>query len=248
MNTQIEQPRKRKFNITLMLWLYAAIFGIPTMLIITEYLVSDQQYPQILWVVPIALIAVMFYKIANIFYSVRQQQIKAGIIASPSSQKGTVVYQNAAKTPTPDIKEIKAISFAGKAEVIWLLVIGIVSFAAFIAARIESFPSAVVFIAGAVACVFALPFGLIAIAVILSALLQIFTPSGGSSIPLFPWKGSVDGLSPDQLREFEAKPRMNRFAKVYLWLSVNSLVGAAVTLIAFVCLYTFMQLVQQQHH
>ncbi len=159
-----------------------------------------------------------------------------------------VLCENVKEIHTGKIKQTKAINFAGKTEVIWLLVIGIVSLAAFIVSRVETFPSAVVFMAGAVACVFALPFGLIAIAVILSMLLQIFTPGGGSAIPLFPWKSSVDGLSPDRLREFQAKPRMNRFAIVYLWLAVNSLVGAAVALIAFACLYTFMQFVQQKHH
>jgi hypothetical protein len=120
--------------------------------------------------------------------------------------------------------------------------------AAFITARIEAFPPAVVYAAGTVACVFALPFGLIVIAVILSGILQIFTPGGGSAIPLFAWKGSVDGLSPDQLREFHAKPRLLRFAQVYLWLAANSLVGAVIALIAFAGLYTLMQFAQQKPH
>ena len=248
MSTQNELPGKRKFNLALVLWLYAAIFGIPGMLIITAYFVSDQQYPQMLWVVPIALIAIMLYKIGTLLYLAKKLQMKDGIIILPSSQKKMAVCQNSPKISTPDVIEPKVISFAGKVEVIWLLAIGIASFTAFLVARIESFPSGIVLIAGVVAGVFALPFGFIAIAVILSGLLQMFTPGGGSSIPLFPWKGSVDGLSPEQLREFAAKPRMNRFAYVYLWLAVNSLVGAAIALIAFACLYTFMQLVQKEHH
>jgi len=137
--------------------------------------------------------------------------------------------------------------FAGKTEVICLVVIGIVSLAGFIIAFVEAFPRAVLLAAGAVACVFALPFALIVIAVTLVTVLQIFTPGGGSAIPLFGWKGSVDGLSLAQRREFEAKPRMVRFAKVYLWLAVNSLVGALAALVAFACLYAFMQFAQQRH-
>src|ERR1017187_5704123 len=106
-----------------------------------------------------------------------------------------------------------------------------------LASLIENFPRAVVWGTEAFACIFGLPLALIAIAVILVALLQIFTPGGGDAIPLFRWKGGVDGLSLAQRHEFEAKPRLVRFAKVHLWLAVNSLVGAAITLVAFAGLY-----------
>ena len=86
-------------------------------------------------------------------------------------------------------------SFAGKTEVIWLLVVGIVSLAAFITSRIEAFPLTVVFTSEAVACVFALPFGLIAIAAIFSAMVQLFTPGGGNAIALFVWDGGVARLA-----------------------------------------------------
>lgn len=79
-------------------------------------------------------------------------------------------------------------------------------------------------------------------------LLQAFTSGGGSALPLFAWKGGVDGLSPVDRSEFEAKPPMIRFAKVYLWLAVNSLVGALITLIAFAALYILMQIAQQKNH
>jgi hypothetical protein len=163
--------------------------------------------------------------------------IAEGAIAQAQSPKKTVSAETPAQT-----------YFAGKTEVIWLVVIGIVSLAAFIASLIEAFPSAVVVAAGALACVFALPLVLIVTAVILAAIVQIFTPGGGGAIPLFGWKGGVDGLSLVQRHEFEAKPRMLRFAKVHLWLAVNSLVGALITAVAFAAIYTLMQFAQRPNH
>jgi hypothetical protein len=139
------------------------------------------------------------------------------------------------------------VSFAGKTEVIWLLFIGIVSGVAFIVSLAEGASIAVDRATGLVAGVFPLPFALIVIAVILSGIFQIFTPRGGSAIPLFGWRGGVDGLSSEERMEFESKPRIARFAKVYLWLAVNSLVGAAIALIAFAGLYVMMRFAQQQH-
>jgi len=139
-------------------------------------------------------------------------------------------------------------SFGGEAELIWLVGIGILSFAAYIVSRIASFPTALIYATGAVACVFALPLGLIVISGILSILLQIFTPGGGSAIPLFPFELGVDGLSSAQVLEFKANPRMHRFTKVYVWLAVNSLVGAAVTVVAFAGLYALMEFARQSHH
>ncbi len=138
--------------------------------------------------------------------------------------------------------------FAGKAEVKWLVATGIVAAAAFIASLVGKLPHALVLAAGAFACVFALPLALIVIAVILAGIVQIFSPGGGAAIPLFAWKGGVDGLSPAEIREFEAKPRQHRFIKVYLYLAVNSLVGAVMTLLAFAALYALMQFAQQQKH
>jgi hypothetical protein len=137
---------------------------------------------------------------------------------------------------------------AAKAELIWLAVIGVISLAGFIASLTEALPRTFVFATGAMACVFALPLALIVVAAILAAIIQIFTPGGGSAIPLFAWKGGVDGLSPGQCREFQAKPRMVRFAKVYVWLAVNSIVGAVITLVAFAGIYALMQFAQQPNH
>ncbi len=141
-----------------------------------------------------------------------------------------------------------ATSFAGKAEIIWLVVLGVLSAAAFIAALTQGFSTVVVWATGALAAVFALPFALLLVAVVLAVIVQIFTPGGGSAIPILGWKGGVDGLSPDQRRAFEARPRAVRFGKVYVWLAVNSLVGAAITLAAFAALYALMQFAQQPNH
>lgn len=139
-------------------------------------------------------------------------------------------------------------SFGGEPEVIWLVGIGILSFVAYIVSRMASFPAVLTYATGFVACVFAIPLGLIVVAGVLSMLIQIFTPGGGSPIPLFPWKCDVDGLSSAQVREFRAKPRMHRLARVYIWLAVNSLVGAAVTLVAFAGLYALMEFARQSRH
>jgi hypothetical protein len=143
---------------------------------------------------------------------------------------------------------LAATMFAGKREVLWLILIGMVSLAALIMSLVENFPRPAVYSVGAIACVFALPWLLVVVAVILAVIVQIFTPGGGPTIPLFVWKGGVDGILFSRLQEFEAKSPLGRFAKVYLWLVVNSVVGAVVTLLAFGALYVFMQFVQTQKH
>ncbi len=136
-------------------------------------------------------------------------------------------------------------SFGGKPEIISFLVIGILSLATFVVSLTESSPTILAFVTGAISCIFALPFGLIVIAGILSEVLQVFTPGGGRAIPLFVWNGGIDGLSPAEFREFRSSPTVYRFAKVYLWLVVNSLIGVVVTLVAFACLYAFMEFIRQ---
>ena len=148
----------------------------------------------------------------------------------------------------PRVTEPNTVSFAGKAEIVWLIFVGMVSLAALIASINQATPRAIVWATGAVACVFALPLALIVIAAILAIIVQIFTPGGGSVIPLFGWKGGVDGLSPAERREFQAKPCVVRFAKVYVWLAVNSLVGALIALAAFAAIYVLMQIAQQPKH
>jgi hypothetical protein len=138
--------------------------------------------------------------------------------------------------------------FAGKAEVKWLVAIGILSAAVYITSLVEKCPHFLVWATGAFACVFALPLGLIVIAVILAGIISIFTPGGASAIPLFAWKGGVDELSSTEIREFQTKPPAYRFMKVYLYLAVNSLAGAVMTLLAFGALYVLMQFAQQQKH
>jgi len=138
-------------------------------------------------------------------------------------------------------------SFAGTSEVIWLLVVGIATGAMFIRSLVVDASSVVVWATGVLAGVFALPFALIVVAVILAVIVQIFSPGGGNAIPLFAWKGGVDGLSATQRLDFRAKPPVARFARVYLYLAVNSLVGAAITLVAFAGLYVLMQFAQQPH-
>ena len=138
--------------------------------------------------------------------------------------------------------------FGGTTEVKWLVAIGIVSATVYITSLVETFPRLIVWATGAFACVFALPLALIVIAVILAGIVSIFTPGGAGAIPLFAWKGGVDGLSLTQIREFQARPPALRFMKVYLYLVVNSLVGAVMTLLAFGALYVLMQFAQQQKH
>lgn len=138
--------------------------------------------------------------------------------------------------------------FGGEVEVFWLIGIGVLSFVAFIVSRVASLPTVLIYGTGAIACVFALPLGLTAMAWVLSGLLQVFTPGGGTAIPLFQWKCRVDGLSDAEVRVFRAKPCMHRFAMVYVWLAVNSLVGAAVTLVAFGGLYALMEYARQGRH
>lgn len=180
---------------------------------------------------------------------------------SPSSPSGGIPTAGTAplgtlptseENPTAAIQRqgstTSAVSFAGEKKLIWLIAIGLVSLAALVTSLIEGFRVAIVIPVGAVACVFGLPLVLIVIAAILSVIVQIFAPGGARAIPLFKWKGGVDGLSDELRSDFENKPPLVRISKVYLWLAVNSLVGGAITLIAFAGLYVFMQFVQQQNH
>jgi hypothetical protein len=172
----------------------------------------------------------------------------------PSCSKNPGVVSSSTIPPTRvETKPLQgpkntASSFGGKTEAIYLLILGVVSAAAFIASIVDDLSRFLVYLTGVLAAIFALPFALIIVAVVLGGLLQMFTPGGGSAIPLLAWNGGVDGLSPVEKSEFEAKPIMVRVAKVYLWLAVNSLVGAVIMLIAFAALYMLMQVAQQKNH
>lgn len=133
-------------------------------------------------------------------------------------------------------------------EFAWLLVAGLLSAAAFIASRTQGFPQTVIGFTCLLACVFALPFALLAVAGVLSGLLQAFTPGGGKAVPLFTWKGGVTGLTLAQFREFKGMPGLRRFVKIYLWLAVNSLIASVVTLVAFAGLYVLMEFARNNHH
>jgi hypothetical protein len=52
----------------------------------------------------------------------------------------------------------------------------------------------------------------------------------------------------DRASALPTLPRTRRLAEVYLWLAVNSLVGAVMTLIAFAGIYALVQFAQQQHN
>ena len=51
------------------------------------------------------------------------------------------------------------------------------------------------------------------------------------------WGGGIDSVLLRQLREFEAKPRQERFAKVYRWVIVNSLLSLGILLVGCFIIY-----------
>jgi hypothetical protein len=134
---------------------------------------------------------------------------------------------------------------AGKRELIYLVVVGAVTLAGFIIAYFQDAPQVVVVGTGILAGVFAGPWLLIVAAGILAGIVQAF---GQTSINTLPWKGGIDGIPSDQIAQFDAKPQVVRFGKVYLWALVNSLVGAVVAVLAFAALYAIMQFVQTAKH